>query len=707
MKRIAVMLLAVCMMLLFFSAEVWAEENHSHRYSDTVVEPSCTEDGYTLHSCSCGESYIDSVVPAVGHQYAKAYCLPTCTQQGFTYYFCHCGVNFTADYVPATGHDWVEEIVPPACNQYGYVLRTCNTCGETERTNNAFPLMHRFTESLIPGTCQEFSYRLFTCELCGHSYTENTFQRGEHVMGEGVVTIEPTITTEGEMRWYCELCSALRWEVLPALGCPFVDVNEDQYYYDPVIWAVTRSVTSGTDATHFSPDRNCTRGQVVTFLWRAAGCPKPMGAENPFSDVKQEHYFCDAVLWAVEQGITQGVGSGRFAPDQEVTRAQFVTFLWRWAGKAELPDAVEPFDDVSEGDYYSDAVIWAMEHGITKGVSANRFGANSGCTRGQVVTFLYRYDRNPHASGNWFSPPNGVEIYRHDLWEGKKAADLSGLPSFDERPTPEHLKLVLEACAPDSAFFLRWDQEEFVSWLYEDGTVTSDTNTATHETYHAFSGFGSKDQCYYLGDGYCVDVETTYSYHTSEIDAWIPAEHHTFRYDLYVLGSEHANMWSIIGGAYGLMNEFNAYGTGMMYNVSMFDYYCAQGMEYDAMMDYVNGAENDRMAYAEFRYWILTYLLYARENHPSVYDELMENTALRYAFTVVEGRYAENIAQYEKQLEQLTSGSIPGFDRVRVEEDMVWFGSYGIGRFTEDYEMLMEYMERPEYQEALEAFRVH
>ena len=169
----------------------------------------------------------------------------------------------------------------------------------------------------------------------------------------------------------------------------FTDVPESAYFYEPVLWAVENGVTSGTSETKFSPYEGCTRGQVVTFLWRAAGCPEPESSYNPFSDVPSNAYYHDAVLWAAEEGITTGTSRTRFEPNATVTRAQTVTFLWRWAGSPE-PGSAGSFRDVPYRAYYADAVAWAVEYGITNGTAPGLFSPAQTCTRAQIVTFLYR-----------------------------------------------------------------------------------------------------------------------------------------------------------------------------------------------------------------------------------------------------------------------------------------------------------------------------
>ena len=171
----------------------------------------------------------------------------------------------------------------------------------------------------------------------------------------------------------------------------FTDVPADAYYADAVAWAVENNITNGTGTskTTFSPNADCTRAQTVTFLWRAAGCPAPTTTENPFSDVKTGDYFYDAVLWAMECGITTGTSETTFSPKAVVSRAQTVTFLWRQAG-APVAEVENPFTDVAADAYYADATTWAVECGITTGMTKTTFGPNNNCTRAQIVTFLWR-----------------------------------------------------------------------------------------------------------------------------------------------------------------------------------------------------------------------------------------------------------------------------------------------------------------------------
>ena len=170
---------------------------------------------------------------------------------------------------------------------------------------------------------------------------------------------------------------------------PFTDVAGDAYYADSVAWAVENNVTSGATATTFAPNASCTRGQMVTFLWRAAGSPEPKSTDTAFTDVKSGAYYEKAVAWAVENNVTTGTSAATFSPGATVTRGQSVTFLWRANGSAAAAGA-SAFTDVAASAYYASAVAWAVENNVTNGTGAATFSPNADCTRAQIVTFLYR-----------------------------------------------------------------------------------------------------------------------------------------------------------------------------------------------------------------------------------------------------------------------------------------------------------------------------
>ena len=168
----------------------------------------------------------------------------------------------------------------------------------------------------------------------------------------------------------------------------FDDVPAGAYYEEAVAWAAEKGITEGTSATTFAPKALCTRAQVVTFLWRAAGCPEPQNAGS-FADVTAGSYYAKAVAWAIENGITGGTGDGMFSPDAVCTRAQAVTFLYR-ASAAPAVDGSSSFSDVDADAYYMAAVRWAEQNGITGGIGGGLFGSDLDCTREQIVTFIFR-----------------------------------------------------------------------------------------------------------------------------------------------------------------------------------------------------------------------------------------------------------------------------------------------------------------------------
>lgn len=173
----------------------------------------------------------------------------------------------------------------------------------------------------------------------------------------------------------------------PAAG-DFKDVAKGLYYYEPVNWAVGKKITTGASTDTFAADAPCTRAQMVTFLWRAAGSPSAT-ASTTFGDVPQYEYYAQAVSWAASVGITTGTGNWSFSPSAPCTRGQMATFLYRYSKSPQISGNM-PFADVADSSYYSDAVLWAYKNGVTTGITANRYYPNDTCTRGQMVTFIYR-----------------------------------------------------------------------------------------------------------------------------------------------------------------------------------------------------------------------------------------------------------------------------------------------------------------------------
>ena len=277
---------------------------------------------------------------------------PGCETEGVRSYCCTvCGAQRT-EAVPALGHDWHTETIPPGCVMPGILLKSCWRCGKEVETPTDEPPL-------------------------GHDWDD------------GTVTREPTQTQPGERSFRCNRCGLTRTEELPFR---FDDVRDEHaWYFTPVYWALRHEpqITAGTSPTCFSPKQSCTRAQIVTFLWRAFGSPDPAGTELPFEDVPENAYYRKAVLWAAERGITSGTSPTTFSPKASCTRAQVVTFLWIAAGRPD-PAGEPPFEDVPADAYYRKAAAWAAEQGVVAGTTPTTFSPNAPCTRAQVVTMLWR-----------------------------------------------------------------------------------------------------------------------------------------------------------------------------------------------------------------------------------------------------------------------------------------------------------------------------
>ena len=290
---------------------------HTHSYKNTVTAPTCTAKGYTTHTCSCGNSYKDTYVDALGHNYVSGVCT-RCNAKDPNYQAPH-------------AHSYTAAVTAPTCTAAGYTTHTCS-CGDSYKDNYVNAL--------------------------GHNYVNGA----------------------------CTRCGAKDPNYKPAVS--FIDVPSDAFYANAVKWAVENEITTGVGNNRFDPNGQCTRGQVVTFLWRAAGKPT-VSANVSFSDVQPGAFYYEAVKWAVANGITQGVGGNRFAPNDTCTRGQVVTFLHR-AENSPAASTISSFTDVPSTAFYYNAVNWAVANGITKGTDATHFSPSATCTRGQIVTFLYR-----------------------------------------------------------------------------------------------------------------------------------------------------------------------------------------------------------------------------------------------------------------------------------------------------------------------------
>lgn len=285
----------------------------------------------------------------------------TCTENGTKTYRCECGNSYTEP-INALGHE----------------------LGTWEVQNEE--------------SCTVTGLKVKNCNRAGCDYTESqTIDATGHVYNDWKVVEEATTTKKGLKARECSYCGEQEIEIIAKLDDqpsvqinPFKDVSEKAYYYNAVLWALENKITSGLAYDTFAPDFDCTRAEVVTFLWRANGCPEPNMSWSAFKDVPDNAYYSKAVRWATENGITSGYNSEIFGSNDKVTRCQFVTFLWRMEGRPEPFRSEKGFSDITSKAYYYKAVLWAVESGITAGYYQDMFAPDMSCTRCQVVSFLYR-----------------------------------------------------------------------------------------------------------------------------------------------------------------------------------------------------------------------------------------------------------------------------------------------------------------------------
>ena len=424
------------------------EKQHVHDYTAVVTAPTCTEAGFTTHTCACGDSYVDSEVAALGHDFKDG----KCTRCGVwdpvsdpseepPEYHTETSVEKMIEWIKAQratpAEDWAEWssflkgaskasrllTVRPAteeCNLETIMAPSTQFCLDNffRKGDDRIEVIIRPLNTPLDAQIARINSD-WTAEYENLQYAKSTATIGgrdtavyfldggsyERKDSGGKEQMPPTAIFEWEghevtlrglddlygAKWNNAWIDLFCWELVSLAKYQFLDVtDESKFYFEPVYWAVEKGITKGTSETLFSPDAGCTRAQVVTFLWRAAGEPEPTKTENPFKDVKETDYFCKAVLWAVEKGITMGTSADRFSPEKTCTRAQAVTFLYRAEGQpGPLYDSL-PFGDISPSDYFFPAVGWAVANGVTRGTSEYKFSPEKTCTRGEIVTFLYR-----------------------------------------------------------------------------------------------------------------------------------------------------------------------------------------------------------------------------------------------------------------------------------------------------------------------------
>ena len=412
---------------------------------------------------------------------------------------------------------------------------------------------HRFEKYTPDGNaaCTADGTKTAVCENgCGatDTVTDAGSAKG-HSWGDWTVVKEATVTDEGEAVRVCRNDpSHTETRKTDRLPLPFRDVPGDAYYAGPVAWAVSNGITSGTSPATFSPEEGCTRGQVVTFLWRAAGSPEPKGGNNPFRDVKGADYFYKAVLWAVENGVTAGTSPKTFSPDDTCTRGQIVTFLWRANGQAAPKGSTNPFRDVKSGDYFYSAVLWAVENGVTAGTSPKTFSPNDTCTRAQVVTFLKR--AHDAAEKDRAPAPDCAELFTDSVrWDDGPSTSIphysdarqtiiDGIRSFTERIdvsayglTPDNLRMVFQSVSnavPD----LFYVNNEYKYSKTSDGKIVAFIPTYVY----------SRDEAEALKEEYENDVNSIVALVES---SWSDLEKALYVHDAIAVMFEYDNTYTV------------------------------------------------------------------------------------------------------------------------------------------------------------------
>ena len=298
---------------------------------------------------------------------------------------------------PFTFDEKTLELTPTLCGSGSITVTIGNYLDSKTREETIFltvPCSPRAEYTVLtPNTCTEDGSAVYLCR--GHGTNCRTeFDRvvldamGHKLFSVSQFVEKPTATLPGIGLGTCKVCGLIGVEqTVPPI---FSDVAADAFYGEPLDYCHGMGWVSGITENTFAPANACVRAQVVTFLWRAAGCPKPASRENPFVDVAESDFYYSAVLWAVENGITNGTDATHFSPMGICNRAQVVTFLWRAFGQPESGAAEHPFTDVAAGTWYESPVLWAVENGITAGLTASTFGPTANCNRAQIVTFLYR-----------------------------------------------------------------------------------------------------------------------------------------------------------------------------------------------------------------------------------------------------------------------------------------------------------------------------
>ena len=433
----------------YWSQPVTFTTAHTHYYTATVTAPTCTAKGYTTHTCTCGDSYVDTYTDALGHawdngkvtkqpteaetgvktftctrcgetkteiipklthehSYKAVVTAPTCTEKGYTTHTCACGDSYVDTYTDALGHAWDNGKVTkqPTEAETGVKTFTCTRCGETKtETIPALSHDHNYKDIVTAPTCTEKGYTTHTC-VCGDSYVDSYVLPLGHDWGSGKVTKEPTATENGIKTYICARCGETKTEVIPAGGCPsagFTDVpGEDNWAHAGIDYCVANGLMSGVGGNLFAPKKTTTRAQIVQILYNLEGEPRVYGS-TPFTDLTNDWYK-DAILWAYQTGVVAGTSGTTFEPDLPVTREQIAVILMEYTSRVLglknlcTPADLSRYPDAgSVSDWAKNAMADAVALGLISGASNGGqtcLEPQGSATREQVATILMEFCKN-------------------------------------------------------------------------------------------------------------------------------------------------------------------------------------------------------------------------------------------------------------------------------------------------------------------------
>ena len=423
--------------------------SHTHSYKDVVTAPTCTEKGYTTHTCACGDSYVDAYTDALGHawdngkvtkeptetetgvktftctrcgetktetipklthehNYNAVVTAPTCTEKGYTTHTCACGDSYVDTYVDALGHAWDNGKVTkePTETETGVKTFTCTRCGETRtETMPVIPHVHSYKDVVTAPTCTAKGYTTHTC-ACGDSYVDTYTDALGHAWDNGKVTKPATETEDGVKTFTCTRCSETKTETIPATGSVnitemFTDVSHS-WADDGIQYCVAYQLMSGVGDNLFAPKMTTTRAQIVQILYNLEGEPKVSGT-MPFTDLTQ-NWYKDAVLWAYQTSVVVGTSATTFEPDLPVTREQIAVILMEYVTKVLklertwTPADLSVFPDAgSVSEWAKDALADAVALGLISGASnggQTYLEPQGSATREQVATILMEFCKN-------------------------------------------------------------------------------------------------------------------------------------------------------------------------------------------------------------------------------------------------------------------------------------------------------------------------